>query len=1231
MAGKVELSVVAKNQASSVLKQVGSDIRGLGTEAGKAKGGLSDMFNVAGGQLIASGISAVTRGLVDLSGQALATYADYERLTMSLETFSAKELINAGVTNDMATAIGLSGEHAQELLSWIEKLAIESPFQTKDIASAFRTAQAYGFAGDQAQRLTQATVDFAAGAGISGAMMDRITLALGQIAARGKVSSQELNQLSETGINARQILANAFGVSTAQIQEMIEKGLVPADLAIEALTQSLEKDFGGAAKRQANTFSGLISSLSDLKEIGLREFFTGTFKAVQPLLQNFVGYVTDPAVKESLRAWGDILGEYVAGKLEYVGELFNIVTQTATAGGGLFAALGSLTGGEVQITAEGLITSVDWGDFVGVLDWQNYVASLTWGDFVSTFAWADAVTSLAWGDFILAFDWDDWIGTFAWGDFVSIVNWADWVYTLSWGDFLINLDWGNFVFGFQWGDYVYQLGWADFVGLFEWTDYAVGLNWGDFVGSFNWVDKVAAITWGDFIGVFSWEKWIAQIKWGDYVGRFAWSDFVDGITWENYVLALNWGDFLAVFDWDNYVATLVWGDFMSSADWGNWIYTLTWGDYVAQVDWGNWIISIAWGDYVFQLDWSAYLPAFTAWTDYISKLTWSDVVTAFDGWSTYISTLTWTDIIITALDWATWIPALAWNEFVRVIDWVTWIVPLAWNAYINNFSWDDFVDGALDWTTYVSSLDWGSYISSALEWSSYVASVTWGNFVEKLEWPNFVTGIDFTSWVPSFPGWDYFFSWFSGGDTGNSPSFRSSGSIGGNAMGTDSWRGGWTWVGEKGPELLNLPKGSQILSSTESQKMIGQLADGTTTASNPWPVQSARPDLALAKQIGASFAGTGEKVGKAFKQAMKDLENSLKKVPGLFGASPVTEQQKRLGELGVPQNFADDYLRRLTDEVVNGVDWENVDIGDAAARAGIDPSLPAEAILELFKQKWNDSSLFADPKNKELINMDAVEESLKQQAQAKLGQANLLSWFGVTPEVLTAQSSAAGGSIGTGIASGASTALSASTVGTDLAGGLSTAVKPEMLAPVGGTIVDGIVTEIVKKQHVDRLGAALIKMFTTYLGNPKSFTAVGEGIIRSIAAQFGATKIDMVAKLMATIRTQLGTEAGIAALAAVGEKILDGVYKGYVGAAKNADWTAGVSGTKPEGGTTTTTTPTVVTPVTTAPGNLTPRSLALAGAGGGGNIYITNYFTVNNAMDVQEVAAKVVDVIRRRR
>ena len=44
---------------------------------------------------------------------------------------------------------------------------------------------------------------------------------------------------------------------------------------------------------------------------------------------------------------------------------------------------------------------------------------------------------------------------------------------------------------------------------------------------------------------------------------------------------------------------------------------------------------------------------------------------------------------------------------------------------------------------------------------------------------------------------------------------------GNNAGGTENWRGGLTWVGEAGPELVSLPQGSNIYSNQESRQMGG--------------------------------------------------------------------------------------------------------------------------------------------------------------------------------------------------------------------------------------------------------------------------------------------------------------------------------------------------------------------------------------------------------------------------
>jgi hypothetical protein len=41
----------------------------------------------------------------------------------------------------------------------------------------------------------------------------------------------------------------------------------------------------------------------------------------------------------------------------------------------------------------------------------------------------------------------------------------------------------------------------------------------------------------------------------------------------------------------------------------------------------------------------------------------------------------------------------------------------------------------------------------------------------------------------------------------------------GNARGTASWRGGLTWVGEQGPELVKVPGGSRIYDANASRAM----------------------------------------------------------------------------------------------------------------------------------------------------------------------------------------------------------------------------------------------------------------------------------------------------------------------------------------------------------------------------------------------------------------------------
>lgn len=137
---------------------------------------------------------------------------------------------------------------------------------------------------------------------------------------------------------------------------------------------------------------------------------------------------------------------------------------------------------------------------------------------------------------------------------------------------------------------------------------------------------------------------------------------------------------------------------------------------------------------------------------------------------------------------------------------------------------------------------------------------------------------------------------------------------------------------------------------------------------------------------------------KALEDIAPNLESALRAVPGLFGASQVTQEQLDAAARGEPQNFADNYLRRLRDEVQNGVDWEGVSVEDAAKALGIDGGMAAEEVLKQFEAAWQNQSLFANPANLKFIDMAAVQASIEQQTKEADGAKNLKALFGIGDE-----------------------------------------------------------------------------------------------------------------------------------------------------------------------------------------------------------------------------------------
>lgn len=283
--------------------------------------------------------------------------------------------------------------------------------------------------------------------------------------------------------------------------------------------------------------------------------------------------------------------------------------------------------------------------------------------------------------------------------------------------------------------------------------------------------------------------------------------------------------------------------------------------------------------------------------------------------------------------------------------------------------------------------------------------------------------------------------------------------------------------------------------------------------------RAAREQESAAKRAGRALEDGAKK-------AAKELQGSLRNVPGLFGRSQVTAEQMAGAKAGIPQNFADDWLRRLEDEVKNGKDWADVDIKDAARRAGLDPNLPAEIIFQQVAEQWSSGAFFADKANLELINKEAVQKSLDLQEKVKQGQNNIYEYFGA--QVDNAVAAATGGAVGgaSGAAAGVTidpaTGEPASTTGAimltpsidqlALQAQLDTIVLPPLALPVSLTFGQGAATG----EAVSPVDGLIAKLSTDIGANAATFAAQGATVAQIIIA-------GMIASMKAQ---QQGNEGG---------------------------------------------------------------------------------------------------------
>jgi tape measure domain-containing protein len=249
--------------------------------------------------------------MVNTTANAVQAYSKVEDLSLALQSLQARSLVAAGEYGTLSAAQGEAAEQAQELLNWSRQLAIQSPLSQGVVTQSYALGASFQFNTEQAQRLTSALVDTAAGTAQSAEFMQGATLALGQTWVKGKLQGEEALQLIERGIPVWEYLAtyyrnagDAANYTTGELQDMASSGLIPAGDAVEAITQGLERDFAGAAARSGDTVSGLTSSLADVRAGLLAVAAAPIVEVLRPQISEMVATLQDPATLAAAEQFG---------------------------------------------------------------------------------------------------------------------------------------------------------------------------------------------------------------------------------------------------------------------------------------------------------------------------------------------------------------------------------------------------------------------------------------------------------------------------------------------------------------------------------------------------------------------------------------------------------------------------------------------------------------------------------------------------------------------------------------------------------------------------------------------------------------------------------------------------------------------------------------------------------------------------------------------------------------
>lgn len=113
--------------------------------------------------------------------------------------------------------------------------------------------------------------DLAAASGKGAGAIDTLSNAFGKMQVMGKVSTEQLNTITEAGVPALKILANEAGVTVEEMQKRISSGAIESGKAIATIVKGIQdgskgiagetQALGGVMEKLKGTWKGSLDSM----------------------------------------------------------------------------------------------------------------------------------------------------------------------------------------------------------------------------------------------------------------------------------------------------------------------------------------------------------------------------------------------------------------------------------------------------------------------------------------------------------------------------------------------------------------------------------------------------------------------------------------------------------------------------------------------------------------------------------------------------------------------------------------------------------------------------------------------------------------------------------------------------------------------------------------------------------------------------------------------------------